>query len=442
MTRLFLKFYLGVLAILIMAWLVQAWLYGSRLERENAQVARDALYGGVRVAREKYFLGQKLKRADPTLRSIQQQYDFPVKVVDVDPGYPFDLLLVRGSSFGFGEGTFIIARLSEDDHQSMLFGPLPSFTGPTGLEVAVGLGVVLLTAAMAIAFLIRPVYRQFRAVESAAEDIAAGELSRRIPHDRGLGSSNLVQAFNKMATRTESMVRSQRELLQAVSHDLRTPLARIHFGTDLLRTSTPDERESRIRALESAADDLDRLVEELLTYARAGHSPEPVTDEVCVVQVAEEVVEKQQVIHPRVRFVLGAALVDARPKLHIHAAELERLLTNLVSNAATYGRTTVEVNAVREADTMIIDIDDDGPGIAEENRERVFEPFVRLADSPQGVGLGLAIVRRIAMQYGATITATDSPQGGCRIRLRWPARSNSRQRPLDGSLPGAALHES
>ena len=115
--------------------------------------------------------------------------------------------------------------------------------------------------------------KQFQTVEAAAQTIASGDLSTRIEPKRGFASSKLVQAFNNMAGRTESMVQSQNELLQAVSHELRTPLSRIHFATDLIRTANKDQREEKLLALESAADDLDKIVGELMTYVRAEDAP-------------------------------------------------------------------------------------------------------------------------------------------------------------------------
>lgn len=284
MTRLFLRFYLGVLLILTAAWLLQTWLYGERLGPMYANVIRDVYFGGIRIARQKYKFGQELERRgdkgaeERLFNEIKDQYDFPVRLHKEDPRWDFGeredrVHLCRGIDHGFGKGTFIMARLREGREPVLLFGPLPEFGGPPTFEVLLGLGAVLGLTALAIAMLLRPVMKQFQLVEKTAQSIARGDLGARVEAGWGVASSKLVHAFNNMAARTEQMVRTQEELLQAVSHELRTPLSRIHFATDLIRTASEASREEKLQALESAADDLDKIVGELMTYVRADNEP-------------------------------------------------------------------------------------------------------------------------------------------------------------------------
>lgn len=421
MTRLFLRFYVGVLVILVAAWLGQSWLYGSRFEPINAQVIRDAYFGGMRIARQKYLLGQELGKEEELFQEIRAEYDFPVRRHTAAAGWDFgDLHLCRGIDHDLGDGTYIMSRIRAGEAPILLFGPLPEFAGPTNLEVVAGMGAVLLTTALAIALLLRPVMRQFQAVERAAARIASGELTTRIDTGRGVAGSKLVLAFNEMAARTEKMVQSQRELLQAVSHELRTPLSRIQFATEMIRTSGANVPEERLQSLESAADDLDVLVGELLTYVRMGANPEQGRDDVRISEVLEDVVRNNSPLFPDVHFGICDEQNAEDLVLSADPAGFRRAMHNLLSNAARFSKDHVRVNTQQINGSVIIDVDDDGPGIPEEDRVRVFHPFVRLSGSGTGVGLGLAIVSRIVSQHGGTISVDECPLGGCRIRTIWP----------------------
>lgn len=437
MKRLFLRFYLGVIAILAAAWLLQTWLYGERLAPRYASLARDVYFGGIRIARQKYLFGEMLERqgdkgAEERLFSeIKQQYGFPVRLhkvpseVQLDASEPSDgLVLCRGSDFGLneGDGTFVLARLEMDKGRDdvLAFGPLPEFDGPPIFEVILGVGAVLAICAVGIALLLRPVSRQFELVESTAQQIADGDLSARIGKEGRVGASKLAGAFNNMADRTETMVRTQGELLQAVSHELRTPLSRIHFAVDLIRTATSEEREEKLQALELASDDLDKIVGELMTYVRMENAPAAEPSEVIVADVVDALFSKQSILTPDVEFARGDG-VNSGLSLTVDADGFDRAIHNLISNAAKYGGGRVQVEAQQTAEHVVIDVNDNGSGIPESDRSRVFDPFVRLSQSSgTGVGLGLAIVRRIANRHGGTIEVDQSPLGGCRVRTKWP----------------------
>lgn len=440
MTRLFIRFYLGILFILVIAWLLQTWLYGKRMEPVYTNIIRDVYFGGIRVARQKYIFGQELRRRGDSkaeerlFNEIKGQYDFPVRLHAEDPDWDFGapqpgdeasqrwdrIHLCRGTDHGLGEGLFIMARVRKGESPVLLFGPLPELVGPPVSEVLLGVGAVLALSAVAIALLLRPVMKQFQTVEAAAQTIASGDLSTRIEPKRGFASSKLVQAFNNMAGRTESMVQSQNELLQAVSHELRTPLSRIHFATDLIRTANKDQREEKLLALESAADDLDKIVGELMTYVRAEDAPKDAPAPFKVNDVIHAVFEKHSPLFPDISFEASENL--ANTTITADVPGFERVMTNLLANAARFGKNTVRVSAETKDSEVIIHVDDDGPGIPAADRERAFEPFVQLGDSGPGVGLGLAIVRRIVENNGGAISIETSPLGGgCRMRTIWPA---------------------
>ena len=127
----------------------------------------------------------------------------------------------------------------------------------------------------------------------------------------------------------------------------------------------------------------------------------------------------------------GVSLIanyEAQPQLLSgNVRQFRRVLTNLVDNAARYARTSVEISAEIQQGGFQLMVDDDGPGIPDADRERIFEPFVRLGhtNDDRGFGMGLAIVWRIVERYGARIQVLASPKGGCRMHLTWPVAARA-----------------
>ena len=425
MTRLFLRLYLGVVGILIIAWLTQSWLWGERFAAQNEQVVRDALFGGVRNARDKYRFGLARGLEKELLANIKDQFDYPVGLHDVDPRQDFDLQLTSGRELKLGDGTYIMARVVQGKPEVLLFGPLPEYAKPSKLEVTTSVGAIFLFAAVAIAFLLRPVVRQFQQVESTASLIASGDLSARIEKGESITTSNLVRAFNDMAGQTESMVKSQRELLQAVSHELRTPLSRIHFAIDLIRTGDETTREQRLDSLTTAADDLDSLVGELISYVRLESTSNEFISSTDLGELVKSVLNKAAPQNPDISFLLDDSIEEQPVFAFVDPAGFSRTISNLVANATRFCKTQIVVSATASEKWVTVDVDDDGPGIDEADRQRAFQPFVRLSESGSGVGLGLSIVQRIVHQHQGSIEIMTSPPGGCRIRTTWPADETS-----------------
>ncbi len=370
-----------------------------------------------------------LDQREDALKKLQERFDFPIEIIGQDdlPEAPKERIS-HGADVPFyrhdaeGKEQWFAATPLASGKEVVRFGPFPSFT-PTDQEAATTtLAFVLLPAALAIALLLRPVAQQLRHVENAARSIAGGDLSARVDERKVKSARTLAQAFNNMASRTETMLRTQRELLQAVSHELRTPLSRIHFAIDLIREAKEsDERNMRLDSLDIAAQELDDLVGELLSYVRLETSaPQLQLDEVHLLPLVNELIEKQALLHPAMRFEIGEQFSREEMVVRADEANLRRALGNLIANAGRFAKSRVVFRVRISHDTVVIDVDDDGPGIPEADRERIFDPFVRLDDSSRGAGLGLALVRRIVTKHGGQVIAQGSPLGGCRIRTTWP----------------------
>jgi signal transduction histidine kinase len=231
-----------------------------------------------------------------------------------------------------------------------------------------------------------------------------------------------------MADRIGALIAQQRDLMRAVSHELRTPLARLFFLVDDAQSATEVEvRNRHLQRIETSLQDLNGLVEELLTFVRLEGNDEGAEREpVAVTPVLREV---------------AAVLTDLRPGLEVAVDEstlqvsavprlFRRAVLNLATNAARHARARVAMSARQQHEWVVVVVDDDGPGVPPEARQRVFEPFFRLDESRSadsgGVGLGLAIVQRIVALHQGSIGVEENPAGGARFVLSFPSRTGAR----------------
>ncbi len=315
--------------------------------------------------------------------------------------------------FGFHDGSAALA-----------IGPV----NPVDAEGRIPIGLLLLIIglpAMAAVIAVR-VERGINRVERATHALADGQLSARVDGAAG-PSAELATSFNAMAERVERLIRSRDELVQAVSHELGSPLSRLRFHVELLSNLSDEDRDERLDKMTRELDGLDGLVAELLTYVQA--------DEIRVDarrfdpnQGLTDVAELAMLDAPeRAEIVVDTVLPDgievyADPRL------FQRTVENLLRNAVRYARTRVELELARDTDGVRVVVHDDGPGIPEDQRENVRAPFVRLeADrNPNrgGAGLGLAIVARILDRHGGRLEIGASHLGGARVSTLWPTGPN------------------
>jgi two-component system osmolarity sensor histidine kinase EnvZ len=270
----------------------------------------------------------------------------------------------------------------------------------------IGTSLILLT--IAVLFLrnqIRPILRLADAAEAFGKGRDADFRPRGAREVRRAGN-----AFIEMKRRVERAIGERTTMLNGVSHDLRTILTRFKLSLALL------ERSAEIDALEKDVDEMSRMLEDYLAFARGDAGEAAVeTDIRALLEELKFDAERQG--HQTDLEVAGDPLVVIRPDA------FRRLLTNLVSNAARYGD-RIAIRATHDARYLIVMVDDDGPGIAPEQREDVFRPFFRLDEARNvdsgGTGLGLAIARDIARAHGGDIILGDSPLGGLRATVRLP----------------------
>ncbi len=291
--------------------------------------------------------------------------------------------------------------------------------------------VLAVIIALAVFIWVRPLWRGLTQLRSTAEAFGRGDFAARTHIAPRAVLGQFAHTFNAMADRIQQLISSHKELTNAVSHELRTPLARLRFGMEMLQNA-PDAatRRRHIDGMNTDIDELDGLIAELLTYARFERAtPELKLENQDLAPWLNETVqrlwigERNIALQMHTTHIAGDACSGFEPKL------MARALGNLLQNAQRYATQRVEISAGINGDTCHISIDDDGPGIPAADRTRIFDPFTRLDTSRNrdsgGYGLGLAIAQRIAQWHGGKIDVADSPLGGARFVISWPAQVGS-----------------
>jgi signal transduction histidine kinase len=271
--------------------------------------------------------------------------------------------------------------------------------------------LVVLAFALGAYPIARRLTRRLQRLQAGVEQLGEGDLTTRVAEEGRDEVAALARSFNQSAQRIEELVKSHKLLLANCSHELRTPLARVRLGIERLA----DQPGSSVRdELTRSIAELDALIEEMLLASRL--------DALRTLERSEEVDLLALVAEEAAYFDVG---VEGQPTVvHGDPALLRRMVRNLLDNARQHGggATRVEVN-VNASGTRQVIIDDQGEGIADADREKIFEPFYRATGARQagrGFGLGLAIVRRIARAHGGDVTYGSQAGGGSRFSVTLP----------------------
>ncbi len=332
---------------------------------------------------------------------------------------PFEegpFLVVSGStSTADGPVTVIVGRDLEDVAEA---------TAPVIASLAIGVPL-LLALVGAVTWLIvgralAPVERIRREVEA----VSAEELHRRVPDPPGSDEiSHLASTMNRMLDRLEASHVRQRRFVSDASHELRSPVASIrqHAEVAIAHPERSDVRELAEPVL-AEAERLQRLVEDLLLLSRIDEgarlgAAEPIDVDDLVLEEAARLREATSLRIDTRGVSAGRVLGDR--------ARLAHLLRNLTDNAARHARSAIRLSLSANDGWVVLSVEDDGSGVASEDRGRIFDRFVRLETARDrdsgGAGLGLSIVREVARLHGGSVSVTDGANGGARFEVRLPS---------------------
>ena len=436
-SRLFFNAYLLTMGSFVAIAIVADFVITTALRDISDDYTRRFMQGTVAMIEEDLF---RHRRSDwsKRIKTLGERFNYKLGISERDE---IRLPANQGNKLDAGElavspnGEIVYHRL-KNTAQILVIGPLSPDRDPDNkrlftLETRIRLltwGLIGLFLAVAVWFWLRPVWRDLESLRQTARALGEGDFGARAPAARNTAFELLAETLNAMAERIQRLIATQKELSSAISHELRTPIARLRFALEMLaETSEPAERERLWQMMEEDLDELDNLIDSSLTYARfEREQPELHLSDTAFVPWLEEQLEDVRPLAGKLTLTLDTGRLPAALRVELDRKTMPFAVRNLLRNAMKYAQTVIAVSAELVDGRIRINVDDDGIGIAEEERERVFTAFTRLDRSRDrttgGYGLGLAIARLALELHGGTATAHASPLGGARFTLEWPAR--------------------
>ena len=452
--RIFLSYWMAQALFLVLAILVTLAVHpSSEIANVQAQQARF-----LSEAVQAYQTGGQ-EGARNYLRAVHDAqhvrlFLFDEKAQDLTGRTPPDWILrvVRGHAatadhlWGrYGPGRYLRqTQAGSDGHSYTLVIEFPpedhGLFGPHGMP---GLGILIAVISSGLVcyilahYLTSPIVR----LRGATQKLASGDLTARagLPKSRRHDEmAELMRDFDHMAERLENLVNAQSRLLTDISHELRSPLARLNVALELARQRSGPEAGSALDRIDRETNRLNELIQKLLTIARLEAGDEsiekhPVHLEQIIHEIARDAAFEAQARHCQVEAtIVDDCVVIGSPSL-LHSA-----IENVVRNAIRYTHegTSVQVRLEQgvgvkgegpHSPEAVVRVTDSGPGVPEDALDRMFRPFYRIDDArgrrTGGVGLGLAITDRAVRLHGGTIKAANRPQGGLMVEIRLPLSS-------------------
>lgn len=426
MKKLFVQFYLLLFVCFLVMTMLVGLVYKFTAERAGRQSLDDLMKSSL------YLMRSELREIPPhewakTLKELDLNLSFDLQV---EPMNKFNLdpaaaqRLREGDIVALDSEYTFIQRIPRS-HYVLAVGPVPYlfFLHETRLLDMGLMALIAISLAFPVFIWMRPHWQEMLRLESAAQRFGEGHLEERIHFDSASSFERLGIAFNQMADNINALIASKKQLIDGIAHELRTPLVRLRYRLEM----SDNLSEAEHTALNRDIGQLEGLIEELLTYARLDR---PQTE----LQLTtpdlpawfSSYLDDARSMNPQHSLLLDCQTGDEYGALDMRL--MERVLDNLVNNALRYSEGTIKVTLQRQGSLASMTVEDDGPGIAPAERERIFEPFVRLDPSRDratgGCGLGLAIVHSIAQAFGGSVSCGESELGGAKFTFQWPIYHN------------------
>jgi len=315
--------------------------------------------------------------------------------------------------------------------------------------LAVG-AVTAAGAAVLGRYVARRVLQPLDEVAAAAAAIAAGRMDTRLSTTEDPDLVAIVASFNTMVDALSARIERETRFTADVSHELRSPLTTLVTGVELLgarRDQLPERSQQALDLVSRELDRFQRTLEDLLELARLDADPGTGQDSLVhsdIVTLVRQVMTESGRDPELLTVDVGTSTPPPGPMLvNVDRRQIERALSNLLENAERHGQGIIDVQITRDSDSVYLTVDDAGPGVAPEERERIFARFARAPNSRgsiRGTGLGLSLVTETAQRHHGSVWCTQNTQGGARFVLRLPllpAAPDTSDPPVDAGSVGA-----
>jgi signal transduction histidine kinase len=438
MKRLFIYVYLYLLMMFLVVYFGITQIYPKLIEGSYEQAIN--VYWGEKISGYYYVIETEIERLpveqwSQTVKTLQTHFAFPI---DIKPLTAMRLSASETSALEKGE--IVVRDLAMIFHHQigqsgmvLTLGPLPPMAASIPgfshklfvIKAMFGVIVVLLFLVFALIWAL-PLGKGLKQIGAAAAAFGQGSFEVRAEVSKRSSLASLAEAFNSMANRIQKLIASHKELVHTVSHELRTPLARIRFDMEMMASAEDvSERELHHEAIRRNVDELEMLISELLAYSRFDHESVKFQKETLdLAPWLKDLVAAWNDENEKVHVDYRINIHDPKLSVQVNPRFLDRAVRNLLQNAARHTGERIHVTLETEENLCLIHVDDDGPGIAEADCQRIFEPFVRLEKAEEletdGHGLGLSIVRRVAELHGGHALVGEAPVGGARFTLSLP----------------------
>lgn len=380
------------------------WLLAKQSQKQVHLIFLDAQFRNVSSGRVPHVLRHKSRDA---ARHNAGQPPTPVWVilpVTREQGPPFHLLVLK--------------RVQPNDLKAL-----------RQISIVVQIIVAIIMAAVVCLFLARRLTIPLQQLRILVQRFSVGELSVRSRDVADFSADEiggLAGDFDSMAIQLEQLLGSQQRLMQDVSHELRSPLARLQVAAELARQQTPEAARPAFDRIELETQRLNGMIGQILSWSALTAGKTKINRQMLDLELELQTVIERETFGTNVEIALTN---DLPAGLHIKAdvSLLDQVLENILRNALKYGESTqVGCLLKAEAGYVVLRIDDAGPGVASEDLEHLFEPFYRSAKtrSSGGYGLGLAIAKRAMSIMDANISASNKQPNGLRVELRFKYSEN------------------
>lgn len=425
MRNVFWRFYLMVALFFLASSLVIGAIYKQVLNRNNHYYLSD-IFKTTLYLIEDELIDVPQHSWPKAIKQIRNKISVNIDINALD-GYVLSTenqrALLKGDIIMLKDSGLFLQRIPGSQYMIVL-GPIDYLNSVRSLQWVDGVMFIALCLSLAIPafFWLRPLWRQLQQLSTASKLVGAGYFSARVELPEASPLKGLASTFNSMAHDIQQLMDDRKWMIDAISHDLRTPMARLRYRIEALRPHLlKTHEETSLNPMIKDLNQLGEMTDELLLFSQLDRPTLQIQRKnIVLVEWLTELLENFD-------------WSDSPPPL-IHEGEeqlvvkidpyyLSRAITNVLANARRYCKEQIEIYLEKTPEWVELHIDDDGPGIPEAERKNILKPFVRLDETRStktgGYGMGLAIVEKILLVHEGEVIVSQSQLGGARVTLRW-----------------------